>query len=1000
MRITIWLLVLAVLGAAIYVNQIGLPGFVKKPLLEKLRARGIELQFSRLRLSWYGGIVAENVRFGADEPLSPAMTIGQVQVELNHQALKHFQLQVDALRLRKGRLIWPISETNQAARQLTVDNIKSELRFLPGDQWQLDQFTAAFSGANIQLSGSITNASAVRQWKFFHGETPTPGAATWQNHLRSLADALDQIHFPAPPDLRLDIRGDANNPLALRVRLSCFAAGAETPWGDFEQGKLVVHVGPSETNSTARGDLTLDAALAQTKWACATNLQLTLQLATVPDATNLIQANLSVTAAAASSPWGAATNAHLSAQWVHSLTNPVPLFGDAQLACSQPYNTNYGSAGALALSWHFATAEPPPSPADGQLWGWWANLQPYLINWQCRVQDLRSNVRSMNVEADDLRAQGDWKAPLLTLTNIEARLYSGNLRTSAALNVATRALHASVSTDIDAQKAKHLLTQNALRFLSQFAWNTAPAIDANVSLVLPPWTNQQPDWRGEVLPTLMLDGRFNVTNGGAFRGMSFKSARSHFAFSNLTWHLPDIVADRPEGVLHLSHESNEQTREFFFGGSSTLAPDAARPLLSTNETRVLDFFSLTQPPVLDFQVRGRWGVPESIALSGHAALTNFTFRGEKIDSLQTAFAFSNKTMVLVSPALAHEATRCTADGLTLDFNVFKLYLTNGVGNADPLYVARPIGPHVIRALEPYHFSRPPTAFVHGTIPLLHEEDADLFVHVRGGPFAWWKFHVADIEADVHWAGTRLTLSDVKTEFYGGRALGSAAFNFVPTNGPGLEYHFDFTTKNTRLEWLMADLAGRTNNPEGALSGHLAVTHANPDDLHSTQGHAEVQLHDGLIWAIPIFGALSPALDSLVPGLGSTRASEGNGKFVITNGIIRSDDLEIRSPAMRLKYRGGIDLDGGRVNAKLEAELLRDMYVVGPVLSTVLWPITKLFEYKVTGSLSNPKLDSVYFIPKIVLMPFHPFKTIRGLFPEEQPPSPPGTFAPIPESPSQ
>ena len=51
-RITVLLVILALLGALIYLNQSGLPGFVKRPLLEKLRARGVDLEFSRLRLRW------------------------------------------------------------------------------------------------------------------------------------------------------------------------------------------------------------------------------------------------------------------------------------------------------------------------------------------------------------------------------------------------------------------------------------------------------------------------------------------------------------------------------------------------------------------------------------------------------------------------------------------------------------------------------------------------------------------------------------------------------------------------------------------------------------------------------------------------------------------------------------------------------------------------------------------------------------------------------------
>src|SRR5208283_3284798 len=112
--------------------------------------------------SWYHGLVAENVRFGRpDEPLSPQLTVAEVRLRLDYAALAHLQFQVDSLVLRQGRLVWPIAETNQAPRQLAVENIQTDLRFLPGDEWALDHFTAGFAGAKIQLSGTVANASAV-----------------------------------------------------------------------------------------------------------------------------------------------------------------------------------------------------------------------------------------------------------------------------------------------------------------------------------------------------------------------------------------------------------------------------------------------------------------------------------------------------------------------------------------------------------------------------------------------------------------------------------------------------------------------------------------------------------------------------------------------------------------------------------------------------------------------------------------------------------------------
>ena len=64
--------------------------------------------------------------------------------------------------LRQGRVVWPIAETNQAPRQLTVENIQTDLSFFPNDLWSLDHFTASFAGARIKLSGTVANGSAVR----------------------------------------------------------------------------------------------------------------------------------------------------------------------------------------------------------------------------------------------------------------------------------------------------------------------------------------------------------------------------------------------------------------------------------------------------------------------------------------------------------------------------------------------------------------------------------------------------------------------------------------------------------------------------------------------------------------------------------------------------------------------------------------------------------------------------------------------------------------------
>jgi hypothetical protein len=66
-----------------------------------------------------------------------------------------------------------------------------------------------------------------------------------------------------------------------------------------------------------------------------------------------------------------------------------------------------------------------------------------------------------------------------------------------------------------------------------------------------------------------------------------------------------------------------------------------------------------------------------------------------------------------------------------------------------------------------------------------------------------------------------------------------------------------------------------------------------------------------------------------------------------------------------------------VDARVEAELLRDTWIIGRVVSLALWPVTKMLEYEITGTLDQPKSEPVY-IPRLLLMPLSPFQTLEDL----------------------
>ena len=802
-RITVWIGLFTLLATLIYLNQVGLPEFLKRPLLEKLRSRGLDLQYSRLHLSWYRGIVADNVHFGqADNPLAPFLTVEHARVQLSHRALLKFQLQVDSVTLSNGKLQWPLSETNQPARELVVDNIQAHVRFLPDDEWALDNFRAQFAGARFTLLGKVTHASSIRDWQFLQGGGPTT-AGQLRVRFSQLADFFENTQFSEPPEFRLDLRGDARDLQSFSVRMMLNAPGATTPWGTVHDGRLTARLEPATNRALSRlsieleagdaqskwanttnfhlqvlvdsnwgqtniveAELLLEAASTHSRWAVSTNLHLNLRLLPVQGETNLVNAEIAWRASRAETRWASASEVNLTGTWLHSLTNPIPLAGSGQVSCTR-VESPWAKAERLEFSATLSRA-PHNLGADHHEWGWWTNLSPYQLAWDSELAGLQVT----NTLFERVAMAGSWLAPELLVTNFSVRLEGKRLEAQADLNVDQRTLAAHVDSKVNPDLVAPLLPAEARHWLSQFTWKRPPEAQANISMVLPAWTNSQPDWAAEVQPTLSLDGQFMVEGGGTYRNLSASGAHSQFIYTNMCWCLPNLVVTRPEGSLQATHQANDRTKDFYWKVQSTLHPDVVRPMLGTNEASGMDIVSFSEPPVIEAEIRGRGREPSHTSVTGSLAVTNFSVRGEWFGGVQASLAYTNQVLQFFNPTVQRGTQHLRGDGLAIDFAAQLIYVTNGSGVAEPMAVARAIGTNIGHIIEPYAFSQPIAFLVSGTIPMHGEEDADLRFSIDGGPFHWNRFHVPRIAGRYPLEGATLELSNVRMDFYGGKGAGT------------------------------------------------------------------------------------------------------------------------------------------------------------------------------------------------------------------------------------
>lgn len=849
---------LAAICTVIWFDRVGLPDFLQRRLVEALRERGLELEFSKLRLSLSRGLVADNVRVGhGQSPDSPTLSARQVELEINYHAAWHRRLEVAGLVLRNANFNFQLSPTNA----LTLTNIQTDLELETNEVWSLNNFKAGLDGVQLELSGKLAHAREAADWPLFRGRK-TPNTQVMREQLEQFCQTLGRIHFTGGSLLSIQIDGDARDIHSIEARLFADAPSVWTPWG------------------------------------YAREFRLTAQLT-------------------------AATNA--------------PMKGGASL-------------------------------------GFWTNALPYRFAWTDRL----ALWRSPRLDARNLSFAGRWSAPFLAVTSLSGRVGGGRLNAGAELNVATRELMFTNSSDFDWHEVEEFLPEEAQKRLADFSWRQPPRLRVGGSIVLPSWTHLDTNWLAAVQPTARLNGELAVTNA-VIRGAPVDFVAGRFSYSNLTWRVSDLTFAQFRTRLQAEGRGDDEYYAGKIHGEFDLQTLRAF-LPPADAARLFHAFSGTEPVQASVEIRGNLKDWESLYATGHLAWGEFAVRGQRVDTVAGDFSYSNLVVEFFHPHLRRGSEIMRADAITLDLNAKLVRFENGYSTADPQAVAIAIGPKTAEIMAPYHFLEAPTALVNGCVPLGDVEgrkDVDLRFDVVGGaPFETHKVRATRLTGTVHWLGQDLILTNLAAQLYGGSGTGYADFDFSVPHA-GADYHFWTVVTNVDLSTLAMDVLSPTSHLAGVLSGAAVVTHGSTEDWRAAAGYGQARLRNGLLWDIPIFGFFSTALNQVSPGLGNLRATDAEGNFTMTNGVIHSDTLQINMAATRLQYPGQVDLRQN-VNARVTALLLHNIWGVGPVISTVFFPVTRLFEYQVTGTLSDPKYKPVYILSRLLLMPLHPFRTLEGI----------------------
>lgn len=1029
------LLVVATL--LVWVNQVGLPGFLKAPLVEQLQDRGIDLQFARLRVRLTRGLVAETVdlkRVGA--PAGEHFHAEEVRIRLRWGALLELRPpEVSSLSLRDGQVIVTLpAEGDRPALPFEIDGLQVELRFATPDLWEIERLEAVHDHCLLTAVGTVTNALALQVRR---KEGVKSGEELWRRQLSQVSRWLDATTFQSAPAVDVGFALDLKDPARSSGSVQLRTIGLSNVWMELDQLRLDLRLDPEgESGLRMRSDVSLEAIGMRSRWGevglvrgdvrvgwdlgerwpenAAWDFDLhslkgepgTLETAQVRGTTRRRDLEDGVGA-----PWSLPP---VEGKWAEERASELGFETELRLGLAglqamvstqrialvrlrtgldlrhgisgwRRLQASLGmeglDAGLVTLTNLAVSAELIPrmdAPVTDSSWGFWRRGVQLL--GQGKVEFGPGQLPRLAV--DGARWEWDWRAPVLKLDPFRAAFGGGELKGEAALDVETRLARATASSTADPHSVAPWMLPNTRLILGQYGWQPdgLPKLWGEVGIRLPGWGLPGPEERLQLLASLTLDAQMDVTNA-TFRGLPADRGTGRLTYTNRFWRIGPLHLQRPEGDVHLTYDNDELTKEFRFGIRSGFDPKVVRPLLDEKAQLELDRIELPFPPNIEGEVWGRWKAPEETGFRVNVAVSNLTVRGQPVEWVTGEVSYTNRVMIF-RDVTASAGGAAHVDGATYDIGAHLLSFTNARANVPVMSVARVIGPKTMGLVEPYQFPVPPRAVVNGVVSVRGPAGTDVRIAMETEEFKWWRLRATNATAQVHFKDETLSITRLKTGFNGGHLAGDLWFDWSDQE-EDTDYRMKLAITNVSFPGVVSDLWQKTNALEGTLTGHGEVTSASTRDTATIVGSGELAMTDGFLWGLPIFGMFSPLFDSIVPGMGQSRFTSGSATFRMTNGLIDTRDFEMKAATMRLQYRGTVDWEG-QMDATMEAELLRDVPLVGRMLQFAFTPVTKLLEYRVRGTLGDPEPEPRY-IPKFLMTLLKPISILKNLLPKDDEP---------------
>jgi hypothetical protein len=538
-------------------------------------------------------------------------------------------------------------------------------------------------------------------------------------------------------------------------------------------------------------------------------------------------------------------------------------------------------------------------------------------------------LRRGQYEMREIFAEAEWRDQILNVRRWEWNDAAGNFAARGTWDRRQQTAHFQARSTLD---LKTLLDAFGLgKRLADIRFVSAPIIELAGDVDL-----------GGSRPRVKAIGHADVAQL-TYKDLPFSDCGLEFSWDGERTFLRDIHARQNSGGLRA--EILDAPDDFRLNIDSNISPIILRPFVSPELNEFLNDWEFPRTAAVRFAIRGRDRHPENWQGDGTLALERARFRGAWMNSATAKVHFANGAVTYDNMRIVRDEGVGTGT-FTYDFANHEVRVSNIKSSLRPSEAILWIDPKLLKTVTPYKFHQPPNITANGVYQFRGGKNTRLEVNVesQGGMdyvFLDRTLPFERVSAKLVFTNDRLQILDLNGPLFSGKVRGHADISLAQNNS---RYQANLAVNGINFPRLTALYFGY-KTAQGELNGTYAFDGFSTD-ARKMSGTGKIEVSNGDVFAIPVFGPISGILGSLLPGsVGYSVARKATASFKVKNGIIHTDDFEVAGNLFSMPGHGDIYF--------LDDKLDFDVRVQPKGASVLLTPVYKLFEYKGEGSLKNP-----------------------------------------------